>query len=156
MALLMRTVTRPKTNKRTTAIGTLIEERLRARMLTESSEAVTKTHLDEDILSAFVEARLTPDESSPVVSHLISCGVCRRTTAQLVRLEFELADSDEAATAEEHPNRLSSFLNGLAAHLAPPSEGDAVFAYQNPETPTEGESSKPVTDPDSVEEEKST
>ncbi len=93
-----------------------------------------KTHPDEDTITAFVEARLGAQEYAPVISHLIDCRVCRSTTAQLVRLETELEDSEAASALDEHPSRLSSFLTDLASHLVPSTEGDAVFAYQNPET----------------------
>ena len=88
-------------------------------------------HPDEDTITAFVESRLRAEESSSVVSHLIACGGCRRMTAQLARLQTELDESDDASGAEPS-NRLEAFLGGLASRLAP-SEGDVVFAYQNPE-----------------------
>lgn len=116
------------------AIGYLIVQRLRERSITTSPE----THPDEDTITAFVEARLVAAEYLPLMSHLIECGVCRRATAQLVRLEFELDESDEeAAPFEEHSSRLGSFLSGLASHLVPSTEEDTVFAYQNPESETE-------------------
>ena len=94
-------------------------------------------HLDEDTVTAFVEARLEEAEYVSAVSHLVDCGECRRTTAQLVRLEFELDESNEGVPFEESSSRISSFLSGLASNLIPSNEEDAVFAYQNPESDTE-------------------
>jgi len=115
----------------------MIQERLRARTLAESTDVVLGTHPDEDTICAFVEARLRTDESLPVVSHLIACGVCRRATAQLLRLESQLDanddSTDDSSVFEERPGRLRLFLDGLASRLTPSSE-DAVFAYQNPVT----------------------
>lgn len=113
-------------------MGYLIEERLRARTLAESPDMTLSAHPDEDIICAFVEARLDADESRPVISHLIACGVCRRATAQLVRLESEFDEDDDLAS-EESPGRLRLFLDGLASRITP-SDENVVFAYQNPAT----------------------
>ena len=113
-------------------MGYLIEERLRARTLAESPDTTVSAHPDEDIICAFVEARLDADESRPVISHLVTCGVCRRATAQLVRLESEFDENDDLAL-EESPGRLRLFLEGLASRITP-SDENVVFAYQNPET----------------------
>lgn len=130
----MRIVTRQRTKKGTLAIGYMIQERLRARSLADSTDVALSAHPDEDTVSAFVEARLGADESLPVVSHLIACGVCRRATAQLVRLESQLDENDDSTVLEESPGRLRLFLDGLASSMIPSSEEDAVFAYQNPVT----------------------
>jgi hypothetical protein len=99
-----------------------------------SPEPELREHPDEDVISAFVEARLDTAESLPIVSHLVACGICRRTTAQLVRLETELSESANSGSLEEPPSRLGSFVDRLAARLIPHSEEDVVFAYQSPET----------------------
>ena len=128
----MQIVTRQKTNKATLAMGYLIQERLRARTLAESLDVTLSAHPDDDIICAFVEARLDADESIPVISHLIACGVCRRATAQLVRLESQFDENDDFAV-EESTGRLRLFLDGLASRITP-SDENAVFAYQNPST----------------------
>ncbi len=143
----MRIVTREETKKGTTAIGYLIEQRLRARSVAEA--AAMNTHPDENTITAFVEARLGAEEYGPVVSHLIECGVCRHTTAQLVRLESELGETDESTSFDDQPSRLSSFINGLVSHIVPASNEDTVFAYQNPESDESTESPSPAEeDPD--------
>ena len=123
---------RQESNKGTLAIGYMIQERLRARTLAESTDATPSAHPDEDIICAFVEARLGADESLPVISHLIACGVCRRATAQLVRLEDQLNESDDFAP-KESSGRLRLFFDDLASRITPTDE-HAVFAYQNPIT----------------------
>lgn len=114
----------------------MIEERLKNRTLAGAAP-VEQAHPDDDTITAFVEARLAADESLPVVSHLISCGVCRRMTAQLVRLESELDENDSLTPVSETPGGIGSFLDRLASRLIPQVEEDAVFAYQNPETTPE-------------------
>lgn len=127
----MPIVTRQKSNKGTLAIGYMIQERLRAQTLAELPDVTLSAHPDEDIIGAFVEARLGADETRPLISHLIACGVCRRATAQLVRLESQLDEKDDFAL-EESSGRLRLFLDDLASRITP--SADAVFAYQDPAT----------------------
>jgi len=137
-------VTREEIKKGTPAIGYLIEQRLRLRAAAD--EAKMEAHPDEDTITAFVEARLESAENARLVSHLVVCGNCRRTTAELVRLESEFGEPVESTPFDESPGRLGEFLTGLASHLVPPTEAE-VFAYQNPETeePTKTEADS---DPD--------
>jgi hypothetical protein len=95
---------------------------------------VTDVHLDEDALSAFVEGRLTEQESAPVIQHLVGCGFCRRATAQLIRLESEIGSTDMGAseTIQDEPGRIRTLLDDLASRVLPQAEGDTVFAYHAP------------------------
>ena len=95
---------------------------------------LTDVHLDEDSLSAFIEGRLSEAESAPVVSHLVSCGFCRRITAQLVRLETETSASEiNTPAGTEEPGRIRRFLQDLAERVIPPADDEeAVFAYHAP------------------------
>ena len=129
----MENVTRDTTKKGESVIGLMIQERLKSRIGSESGESALSVHPDEDTITAFVEGRMETDESTPVVSHLISCRNCRRATAELVRLESQLGEVDETGVSDETPGRLREFLDGLAARIIP-TEEDVVFAYQNPET----------------------
>lgn len=109
----------------------LVEQRLKSRTMNESSPATT-AHLDEDVISAFVEARIDEAESQPIIAHLVECAACRHTTAQLIRLESEF----DAEVADEIPNddpgRVRQLFDRLAAGLTPSSEAE-VFGYQSPE-----------------------
>jgi anti-sigma factor ChrR (cupin superfamily) len=137
----MRIVTRQKTNKGTPPISYMIQERLRARTLNESTIVALSPHPDEDTICAFVEARLESDESLPVISHLIACGVCRRATAELVRLESQIDESDDSTLLEESPGRLRAILDSISSSITPsitpPSLEDSVYGYQLPETDEE-------------------
>jgi hypothetical protein len=137
----MRIVTRQSTNKGTPAISYMIQERLRARTLNESANAALSPHPDEDTMCAFVEARLDSDESLPVISHLIACGVCRRATAELVRLESQFDENDETTMLEESPGPLRLILDSITSSITPsitpPSLEDSVYGYQIPETDEE-------------------
>jgi hypothetical protein len=95
---------------------------------------LSQVHLDEDALSAFVEGRLTEQESAPVIQHLVGCGFCRRATAQLIRLESEIGQSEAGAheAPPQEPGRIRSLLDDLASRVLPQAEGDAVFAYHAP------------------------
>ena len=118
----------------------MVHERLTARTLVPD-EVSSDTHLDDDILSAFFEARLGDEESAPVIAHLVACAVCRGVTAQLVRFESELSDAAVPVTAEESPGSLRQWFEDFRAGLG--SSGEEVFAYQNPP-----EDSEPPADSD--------
>ena len=112
----------------------MIHEHLQRRAMV-APPVTTAVHLDEDALSAFIEGRLSDEESSPVVQHLVGCGFCRRITAQLVRLESEIGPAEAGAppqTAAQEPGRIRSLLADLAARVVPQSEADSVFAYHAP------------------------
>jgi hypothetical protein len=88
-------------------------------------------HLDEDALSAFVEGRLSDAESKPIIQHLVACNTCRRFTAELIRLESEIGQSEVSLPASvEEPGRIRNLLESLAARVLPSS--DEVFAYHAP------------------------
>ena len=128
----------PETDKEMEAIRHLVHERLNC-VTDDAVMTSSALHLDEDALSAFVESRLSEDESAPIVSHLTACASCRGTTVRLIRLEsFVLAD-DDVIVPEESPSRLRQFLENLAAQVIPSSDEDAVFAYQNPDDHQESE-----------------
>ena len=107
---------------------------IHARLQTPLAIASTAAgeHLDEDAICAFVEGRLNETESSFVISHLVACSSCRRTTAQLARFESQFDPEAVANLTNESPGRLRPFLDRLAARLTPSLEEDAVFAYQEP------------------------
>jgi hypothetical protein len=121
----------------------MIHHRLKVLAQVETARIPSGAHLDEDTICAFVEGRLGESESGPIVSHLIACGSCRRTSAQLIRLESQISAEDGSTAAEKSSSRVREFLEKLAAHVAPSSETDAVFAYQNP--PGNPDQTAPVT-----------
>lgn len=108
------------------AIQFMIHQRLRANPI-ESLEQ----HPDEDTICAFMEGHLEEPGASEMVSHLIACGSCRRTTAQLSR-DSEESDEIEAPVDEAGPSRLREMLEGLASKILPGHQEDVVFAYQDP------------------------
>jgi len=108
-------VTRQGAKKETEVISFMIHQRLKARTPAESVQF--GAHLDEDEISAFVEGRLEETESSPVISHLIACTSCRRTTAQLVRLESEFSPENDSTATDEGPGRLRTFLDRAAERV---------------------------------------
>ncbi|SRR5712692_2183940 len=124
-------MTRTTTKKDTEAIREMIDQRLKVRAQAEPPSISDSGHLDEDSICAFVEARSSDAESAPVISHLVACGLCRQSTAQLVRMEFQIEITDEKSS-EERSSRLTLLLKDLASRMIPESEEDAVFAYQSP------------------------
>jgi anti-sigma factor RsiW len=118
----------------------MIHQRLKTYTQVEALDA----HPDEDTICAFVEGRLEETGSSQMVSHLVACGSCRHTTAQLTRLDSQINAENDAPLQDEGPGRLRSLLEGLASGVIPSSEEDVVFAYQNPsELKTEADGPAP-------------
>ena len=126
----------------------IVAQRLKSVAASELSNLPAGAHVDEDLIAAFVEGRLTDTECRPVLSHLAACGLCRRTSAQFVQLENQI-DADIVTPADEEPGRLEALLSRLRS--AVPSAHDEVFAYENPKEDGDvelGESPPRAAEPD--------
>jgi hypothetical protein len=125
-----------KPGKQMEAVGYMIHQRLKTFTPAGALADQVNAHLDEDALCAFVEGRIQETESSPVISHLVGCGPCRRITAQLIRFDSQFAPEQGSTAPDEGPGRLRSFLERTAARVTPSFEeeylGDSVVAYQIP------------------------
>ena len=113
----------------------IVAQRLKSVAVSELSHLPAGSHVDEDLIAAFVEGRLTDFECKPVLSHLAACGLCRRTSAQFVQLENQI-DDEVSAAVEEEPGRLEALLSRLRSAVPSASE-EVVFAYEDP--PDEGD-----------------
>lgn len=110
----------------------IVAQRLKSVAASELSNLPAGSHVDEDLIAAFVEGRLTDLECKPVLSHLAACGLCRRTSAQFVQLENQI-DDEVSPAGDEEPGRLEALLSKLRS--AVPSVGEeVVFAYHSEET----------------------
>ncbi len=128
-------------NNKSVAIRDLINHRLKLVAATELRAESTEAHLDEDAIAAYIEGRLAETECTPVLAHLAACGLCRRLSAQFVRLENQIDSEsiDEPMSADEL-GRLESLLSRLGSIGT--SNEDVVFAYQNPSEDEEQEQQK--------------
>jgi hypothetical protein len=87
-------------------------------------------HVDDDSLSAFVEGTLNRRESDSIVTHLVDCGFCRHTTAELVRLDLAFAEEEAPARIETaEPSKISEVLSGIFSKIFGTTDG-AVFAHE--------------------------
>ncbi len=88
-------------------------------------------HLDEDVLSAFVDGQLFENEAVPVVSHLANCGYCRDISAKLIKLNAAFAEEHIATEArtEDSSEEISSVLTRVLENIFGNSKG-AVFAHR--------------------------
>jgi hypothetical protein len=82
--------------------------------------------------------RLSARESTPLVSHLVSCSACRNDTAQLICLAEAIEPEAPFALAEANPEasvfrRFFDSLRERVLHLS--GETDAVFAYHETDAP---------------------
>jgi len=105
-----------------------LNTRLRDAVLPEST-----VHPDEDLMNAFVEGQLTDVESRHLVSHLVRCATCLHLTAQMISHEPEVDQLDNPDVSAQQQSPLQRFLDSLARGLVPPSNEDAVFAYEEKE-----------------------
>lgn len=89
------------------------------------------SHIDDDSLSAFVEGTLNRRESESIVTHLVDCGFCRHTTAELVRLDLAFAEEEAPARIVEaaEPSKISEVLSGIFSKIFGTTDG-AVFAHE--------------------------
>ena len=115
----------------------IIAQRLKSVAVSELSNAPASSHVDEDLIAAFVEGRLTETECKPVLSHLAACGLCRRTSAQFVQLENQV-DAEVSPAGDEEPGRLEALLSRLRSAVPSASE-EVVFAYHNSQEIREAE-----------------
>src|SRR5947209_6131555 len=118
-------------NKKAGAIREMIDHRLKSVAAVELRDVSTKSHIDEDTIAAYLEGRLVDAECKRVLAHLASCGLCRRTSAQFVRLENQVdAEPANEITAAEDSGRLEALLSTFGSVVS--NNEDVVFAYQNP------------------------
>lgn len=123
----------------------IVAQRLKSVAASELSNLPAGSHLDEDLIAAFVEGRLTDSECKPVLSHLAACGLCRRTSAQFVQLENQI-DADITTSTDEEPGRLEALLARLRSAVPSPSE-EVVFAYNSEETRETEDSTEAANNP---------
>lgn len=125
----MKSADKQKGDPQVAAIRQLIDVRLKARMRDEALSRAAAAHPDEDVINAFVEGWLDESKADWLTSHLVSCASCLHLTAQLIRYDPEM-DETEIPSAAKEQGPLQRFFDRLASGLAPIQE-DAVFAYQD-------------------------
>ncbi|HEY6119382.1 MAG TPA: hypothetical protein VIV66_05450 [Pyrinomonadaceae bacterium] len=119
----------------------MVRERLKARVVA-TTELPSENHLDDDTISAFFEGRLGDAESAPVITHLVSCSLCRHMTAQFAQFDADVSATTLPVVGEENPTSLRQWFEDFRTGFAGGST-EEVFAYQNPADVSE-EASKPT------------
>ena len=96
-----------------------------------------QSHVDEDMITAFVEGNLSEKEAKPVVSHLVDCSFCLHVSAELVRLEAAFADEPLVIkeTAEESAG-VGRVFSGILEKIFGSTES-AVFAHEEKDEESE-------------------
>ena len=91
-------------------------------------------HLDDDLLTAFVEGNLNENEAKPVVSHLADCSYCLHVSAQLIKLDLEFAEEPRAVRVQEsEPASVGAVLSGILEKIFGSNDA-AVFAHEEKES----------------------
>jgi hypothetical protein len=112
------------------------------RLNKKNSNSGSKQHLDDDMLTAFVEGNLSQREQKPIISHLVDCSFCRNITSELVKLDFAFAENDvTVSNLDTQPTKVSEVLSGIFSRLFGTSDG-AVFAHQESEKDEEEDKEK--------------
>jgi hypothetical protein len=103
------------------------------RYLASSNKGITAetSHIDDDSLSAFVEGTLNRRESDSIVKHLVDCGFCRHTTAELVRLDLAFAEEAAPVRFAEpvEQSKISEVFSSIFSKIFGTTDG-AVFAHE--------------------------
>lgn len=86
-------------------------------------------HLDEDSLAAFVEGRLTKRNDLPIISHLVECSPCRRSTLELLSLTEQIEIENHVVVSSSEPSLFHEFWSKLKAKTFT-SLDNTVFAHQ--------------------------
>ena len=109
-------------------IQTALAAFLRSRGPDETESSAR--HLDDDVLTAFVEGNLSDREAMPVVSHLVDCTFCLHVSAELIKLDTAFA-ADTAVVSEPvtEPEGIGSVLEGILSRIFGSGER-AVFAHE--------------------------
>ncbi len=126
------------TNPQDIQIQGLLDRYLRSQ-ISNGNLAQEPAHLDEDFLTAFTEGKLTEREAQPIVRHLVDCSFCRHVTAELIKLDFALANTEnaDAVVSDAAPSKVSEVLNNLLSRIFGSGGDGAVFAHH--ETPDDTE-----------------
>ena len=105
-------------------------------------------HLDDDLLAAFSDGTLTPRELDPIVEHLANCTFCRQTTAELIRLDFQLNELSPAAidATPTEPSFVTRFLETVFSGWREVG-GQTVFAHSEDETEEDEKKEDPDENP---------
>lgn len=101
-------------------------------------------HLDEDSLATFVEGNLNQKESISIVKHLIDCTSCRRTTAEIVRLNetFEEISTKGSVVSSSTSNGFLEFWKTLTDKIISPIDQAAVAYQADPNDDLESNTNK--------------
>ena len=109
-------------------------------LATRPKSNLSGSHLDQDTLTAFTEGTLSEREATPLVMHLADCSFCRHISAELIRLDLEMAEEMPAAAAPSmaaEPAKISEVLSNLFAKIF--GTTDAVFAHEEKDEDADSE-----------------
>ncbi|RMG06177.1 MAG: hypothetical protein D6735_04385 [Acidobacteria bacterium] len=110
-----------------------IKKLLEIYLVSSSAIPENEDHLDDDVLSAFIEGTLSKRELKPIIAHLVKCAFCRHLTAEIIKFDSIISEEPISQTAE--PTKLSETINKILSEL-----------FQIAPTPIEAFEEKKTTD----------
>lgn len=128
-----------QTDSRQSQIQVLLDRCLQAKSITKNLD--TKTgHLDEDIISAFVDGNLLEREAKPIISHLADCSFCRHISSELIKLDLAFAADTPQTVVETgaEPTSVADVLSGIMAKIFGANDAE-VFAHNEKDEEEEDE-----------------
>ncbi len=111
-----------------------IKKLLEVYLVSSSAIPENEDHLDDDVLSAFIEGTLSKRELKPIISHLVKCSFCRHLAAEIIK--FDSLISEESISQSAKPTKFSETIKKLLSEL-----------FQTAPTPIEAFEEKKINDP---------
>lgn len=123
---------RGQINSEELKIQGLLDRYLQFRNINRNIDSY-ENHLDEDLLTAFVEGRVSEYEMPSLIKHLVDCSFCLHVTSELAKLSEAFAEDEFiAATPSKEPTKVADVLSGLLSRIFGSNDG-VVFAHQEQE-----------------------
>jgi hypothetical protein len=107
---------------------------LKTRSAIAETDSRQSAHLDDDVLTAFVEGNLSEQEAMPVMKHMSDCSFCLHVSAELIRLDEAMGEETTSATTSvsSEPTKVGEVLGGILSRIFGSGDGE-VFAHEEKE-----------------------
>ena len=107
---------------------------LKTRGAIAETDSRRSAHLDDDVLTAFVEGNLSEREAMPVMKHMSDCSFCLHVSAELIKLDEAMGEETAKATTSDsaEPTKVGDVLGRILTRIFGAGDGE-VFAHEEKE-----------------------